>query len=100
MKIAYFDCFSGISGDMCLGALVDLGLSLADLSKALKGLRIDGFSLKRRRVVRGGLSATKVDVLIADGMDRPMTFQEILGSCRPRAFRRRCERVPCGFLKI
>ena len=77
MKIAYFDCFSGISGDMCLGALVDLGLPLSDLSKALNGLRIDGFSLKRRRVRRGGLSATKVDVLIADGMDRPMALQEI-----------------------
>ena len=77
MKIAYFDCFSGISGDMCLGALVDLGLPLSDLSKALKGLRIAGFSLSRRRVRRGGLSATKVDVLIRDGMDRPMAFQEI-----------------------
>jgi pyridinium-3,5-bisthiocarboxylic acid mononucleotide nickel chelatase len=77
MKIAYFDCFSGISGDMCLGALVDLGLPLADLSTALKGLRITGFSLRRRRVRRGGLLATKVDVLIRDGMDRPMAFQEI-----------------------
>jgi pyridinium-3,5-bisthiocarboxylic acid mononucleotide nickel chelatase len=77
MKIAYFDCFSGISGDMCLGALVDLGLPLSDLSKALKGLRIAGFSLSRRRVRRGGLSATKVDVLIRDGMDRPMAFPEI-----------------------
>ena len=77
MKIAYFHCFSGISGDMCLGALVDLGLSLTDLSKALKGLRITGFSLKSRRVMRGGIAATKVDVLVKRGMDRPMSFQEI-----------------------
>ena len=77
MKIAYFNCFSGISGDMCLGALVDLGLPLADLSKALEGLRLVGFSLKSRRVKRAGLSATKVDVLVQDGMDRPMTFQDI-----------------------
>jgi uncharacterized protein (TIGR00299 family) protein len=77
MKIAYFDCFSGISGDMCLGALVDLGLPLADLSKALQGLRLTGFSLKSRKVTRGGVAATKVDVLIRKGMDRPMTFQEI-----------------------
>src|SRR2546430_610457 len=77
MKIAYFNCFSGISGDMCLGALVDLGLPLTDLSKALKGLRLVGFSLKSRRVKRAGLSATKVDVLVQDGMDRPMTFQDI-----------------------
>jgi uncharacterized protein (TIGR00299 family) protein len=77
MKIAYFNCFSGISGDMCLGALVDLGLPLADLSQALEGLRLVGFSLKSRRVKRAGLSATKVDVLVQDGMDRPMTFQDI-----------------------
>ena len=77
MKIAYFNCFSGISGDMCLGALVDLGLPLADLSTALEGLKIKGFSLRRRRVTRGGLSATKVDVLVKDGNDRPMGFQEI-----------------------
>ena len=77
MKIAYFNCFSGISGDMCLGALVDLGLPLADLSKALEGLRLAGFTLKSRRVKRAGLSATKVDVLVQDGMDQPMTFQDI-----------------------
>jgi uncharacterized protein (TIGR00299 family) protein len=77
MKIAYFNCFSGISGDMCLGALVDLGLPLADLSKALEGLHLTGFSLKSRRVTRGGIAATKVDVLVRRGMDRPMTFQEI-----------------------
>jgi pyridinium-3,5-bisthiocarboxylic acid mononucleotide nickel chelatase len=77
MKIAYFNCFSGISGDMCLGALVDLGLPLADLSTALEGLKLKGFFLRRRRVTRGGLSATKVDVLVEDGRDRPMGFQEI-----------------------
>src|SRR2546430_2565926 len=77
MKIAYFNCFSGISGDMCLGALVGLGLPLADLSKALAGLRLVGFSLKSRRVRRAALSATKVDVLVQDAMDRPMTFQDI-----------------------
>ena len=62
---------------MCLGALVDLGLPLADLSQALDGLRLVGFSLKSRRVRRAALSATKVDVLVQDGMDRPMTFQDI-----------------------
>ena len=77
VKIAYFNCFSGVSGDMCLGALVDLGLPLTDLSKALEGLRLGGFSLKCRRVTRAGLSATKVDVLVQEGMDRPMTFQGI-----------------------
>jgi hypothetical protein len=77
MKIAYFDCFSGISGDMCLGALVDAGLSLRDLSKGLQGLRLTGFSLSSRRVRRGGLSTTKVDVRIKKGFGKPMTLSEI-----------------------
>jgi pyridinium-3,5-bisthiocarboxylic acid mononucleotide nickel chelatase len=77
MKIAYFDCFSGVSGDMCLGALVDIGLPLADLTKALKGLRISGFTLRQRRVMRGHLLATKVDVVIANGMDNPLSHDDI-----------------------
>jgi uncharacterized protein (TIGR00299 family) protein len=70
MRIAYFDCFSGVSGDMCLGALVDAGLPLADLAKGLEGLRVRGFSLRSRRVARGALAGTKVDVLIEKGRAR------------------------------
>jgi uncharacterized protein (TIGR00299 family) protein len=81
MRIAYFDCFSGVSGDMCLGALVDAGLPLADLTRALDGLRLPGFSLRGRRVTRGALRATKVDVAVekARGRSRskPMTLGEI-----------------------
>jgi uncharacterized protein (TIGR00299 family) protein len=64
MKIAYFDCFSGVSGDMTLGALVDAGLALEDLKKSLSGLSIKGFALKARTVHKADLKATKVDVLI------------------------------------
>src|SRR2546427_12102119 len=70
MRIAYFDCFSGVSGDMCLGALVDTGLPVADLAKGLEGLRLQGFSLRSRRVARGALSGTKGDVLIGKSPDR------------------------------
>ncbi len=64
MKIAYFDCFSGISGDMCLGALVDAGVSLHDIKKQLKGLPVRGYSLAAKKVSRNGISATKVDVVL------------------------------------
>lgn len=64
MKIAYFDCFSGISGDMCLGALVDAGVPLEDLAKELKRIPLRGYRLTSRRVKRSGISATKVDVVI------------------------------------
>ena len=64
MRIAYFDCFSGISGDMVLGALVDAGASLESLRRELGKLPIGGYELTSRSVMRGGLSGTKVDVLV------------------------------------
>ncbi|MEW6116165.1 MAG: nickel pincer cofactor biosynthesis protein LarC [Nitrospirota bacterium] len=64
MKIAYFDCYAGISGDMCLGALVDAGVDIADLKKALKNIPIAGYQLTYRKAVRNGISATKVNVAI------------------------------------
>jgi len=62
--IAYFNCFSGISGDMLLGALVDAGVSLEELRKKLSLLSVRGYELKARKVKRAGISATKVDVEI------------------------------------
>ncbi len=64
MKIAWFDCFSGISGDMCLGALVDAGVPLGALAKELKKIPIQGYKLMSDKVKRCGIAATKVDVVI------------------------------------
>jgi len=73
----HFDCFSGISGDMTLGALVDVGLPLKELIRGLSHLRIDGFRLQQRTVDRGALTATKVDVHIEKGFERPLTLAQI-----------------------
>ena len=93
MRIAYFDCFSGVSGDMCLGALVDAGLPLADLAGALEGLRLRGVSLRSRRVTRGALSGTKVDVIVEKGRDRSMRLRDIQrilkAACLPETVRER-----------
>ncbi|RME48682.1 MAG: DUF111 family protein, partial [Deltaproteobacteria bacterium] len=64
MRLAYFDIFAGISGDMLLGALVDLGLPLSHLEAELGRLDLDGYSLAARGVMRGMLGATKVDVTL------------------------------------
>ena len=56
MKIAYFDCFSGVSGDMILGALVDAGLRLKELESELAKLKISGFKLKTQKTTRKGIS--------------------------------------------
>jgi uncharacterized protein (TIGR00299 family) protein len=62
MKIAYFDCFSGASGDMILGALIDAGLSSRLLRKELKKLGLPSVHLKATKVLKGGLTATQVVV--------------------------------------
>jgi pyridinium-3,5-bisthiocarboxylic acid mononucleotide nickel chelatase len=64
--IAYFDCFSGISGDMILGALVDLGVPLNWLEKQLHNLPLDGFELSQASVKRHGITATQVTVAVAE----------------------------------
>lgn len=66
MKIAYFDCIAGASGDMILGALLDAGLPEATLRERLNGLHIPDFELHCRRVQKNGFSAVKVDVQVAN----------------------------------
>ena len=81
MKIAYFDCFSGISGDMCLGALVDAGVPLKHIEKELKKIPVKGYRLESRNVKRGHLSACKVDVVLNSQGKSPKvairTFRDI-----------------------
>jgi uncharacterized protein (TIGR00299 family) protein len=62
MRIAYLDCFAGISGDMFLGALLDLGVDPQVLHDAVSSLNL-GASLKIERVDRSGISCTKIHVL-------------------------------------
>ena len=65
--IAYFDCYSGISGDMTLGALVDLGLSAEWLEDHLKSaLGVTEFELRVRPVMRKNICGKKVDVIVSD----------------------------------
>jgi pyridinium-3,5-bisthiocarboxylic acid mononucleotide nickel chelatase len=58
-RILYFDCFSGIAGDMVLGAMLDAGLPLAELKGALGSLAMSGYDVTAERVLRAGVSATK-----------------------------------------
>ncbi|MEN8158071.1 MAG: nickel pincer cofactor biosynthesis protein LarC [Bacteroidota bacterium] len=63
-RILYYDCFAGISGDMNLGALVDLGVDPGFLEQELGKLNIDGFWLDIAPDIRKGISGTKVTVVI------------------------------------
>ncbi|MFI5174576.1 MAG: nickel pincer cofactor biosynthesis protein LarC [Terriglobia bacterium] len=65
MKVAYFDCFAGISGDMTVGALLGAGVSFQDLKAELSKLHLKGYEVRHSRVLRSGISAIKFDVLVA-----------------------------------
>src|SRR6476620_2225259 len=58
----YFDCFSGISGDMILGAFLDAGLPFDDLKRALGSLAMPGYEITAQRVLRAGVTATRFSV--------------------------------------
>jgi len=62
MKVGYFDCFSGISGDMTLGALIDAGLDFEQLKGELSKLELPGYQIEAVRQMRCHISGTKFDV--------------------------------------
>jgi len=64
VKILYYDCFSGISGDMNLGAMLDLGVDKDYLLEGLESLGIGGHELSVKRAERKGITGTKVDVIV------------------------------------
>ena len=66
MRVAYFDCPSGASGDMILGALVDAGLSFEALREDLGHLPLTGYTLERREGMKGPFRALKIDVRVHD----------------------------------
>ena len=70
MRIAYLECFSGISGDMFLGALLDAGVRFELLQKTVAELNV-GATLECSRVDRGGISGTKLDVIVDGEKDMP-----------------------------
>ena len=72
MRIAYLDCFSGISGDMFLGALLDAGVPAKLFEDTVSALNV-GARLEISRVDRSGITATKVDVVILGEKDTPRT---------------------------
>ena len=63
LKVAYFDCSSGISGDMCLGAVIDAGVSIRKLENDLKKIPVRGYRLISKKVKRAHFASTKVDVI-------------------------------------
>ncbi len=77
-RLAYLDCFSGVSGDMVLGAMLDAGLPLGELQGELRKLPLEGYELSSRKVTRSGLAATLALVAVG-GERRSRTLADVLG---------------------
>src|SRR4051812_12240331 len=65
MRIAYFDCFSGISGDMTVGALLSAGLPIDHLREELLKLDLPGYTINSRIIERSMITAVKFDVVVS-----------------------------------
>ena len=78
MKLAYFDCFSGISGDMTLGALIDAGFSIEQLRSGLQALDVAGWRISADKVWKNGMAATHVKVVTED-QSKHRSLSAILG---------------------
>lgn len=66
MRAIYFDCFAGVSGDMTIGALIDLGVDIETLRSQLASLALSSYEINVSRVKRSSIAATKFDVLVND----------------------------------
>ena len=74
-KALYLECYSGISGDMTVAALLDLGVDPVKLQQALKTLPLDGFTTRVRRVQKAGIDACDFEVVLAeDNHDHDMAY--------------------------
>jgi uncharacterized protein (TIGR00299 family) protein len=76
-RVAYLDCFSGVSGDMLLGAVIDAGIPVEGLRAELKRLPLEGYELASNRVKRAGIAAIHARVAV-HGQPAPRTLSDVL----------------------
>jgi uncharacterized protein (TIGR00299 family) protein len=100
MKILYIDCYSGISGDMFLGALIAAGLDIDKLRAELSKLGVKNFEISSRRVKRQCVAATKFDVVVKDlSRDRERTLKDILTIIEKSALDKDVKRKSAGIFR-
>ena len=79
MKVLYYDCFCGISGDMNLGALIDLGVDKEYLINELAKLKLDSeYEIRIKKDIKKGISGTKVDVIFKTTVTNTKTISHHL----------------------
>ncbi len=108
MKLLYYDCFAGISGDMNLGAMIDLGVDPEVLRKELRKIEIGSYEIQVKRDQRRGIFGTKVDVILPSGEGAPAahghghrSFKDIAGLIEKSNFSEGVKRTSHNiFMKI
>ncbi|HUU42000.1 MAG TPA: LarC family nickel insertion protein, partial [Desulfatiglandales bacterium] len=77
MKIAYLDCFSGVSGDMIVGSLLDSGLPIEELDRAIAGLNFNGYKITAKKEERNNIFGTRFLVSIQQKHQKTRSFKDI-----------------------
>jgi len=77
MKIAYLDCFSGVSGDMLVGSLVDAGLPFEELKRIIYGLNLDGYTISAKKEGRNNIFGTKFYVSLKEKHQKARYLKDI-----------------------
>jgi len=77
MKIAYLDCFSGVSGDMFVGSLLDAGLPFEELKKALSGLNLEGYTIAATKEGRNNIFGTRFHVSLKEKHQKARHLKDI-----------------------
>lgn len=78
MKTLYFDCFSGASGDMIVGALIDAGADFAEIRRGIESLGVPGFMVSAEKVTKRGLAATQFKVVQSDALQPHRHLEHVL----------------------
>lgn len=68
MRVAYFDCFSGISGDMIIGAMIDAGLDFEHLKNELGKLNLAGYNINAQKIIKNNIASTKFNVTLDNNL--------------------------------
>jgi len=77
MRVAYFDCFSGIAGDMILGAVIDLGVDIEFLKKEIEKLGMLGYQIDVKKIEKNNVSATDVCITVNEEEQHHRSFKDI-----------------------
>lgn len=93
MRIAYFDCFSGISGDMTVAAFLDAGLNFNTLSKELAKLKLKGYRIEKKKVKKSGLVGTKFECVKEGSSYRTSSVGRIISIIEKSALSKRVKDI-------